>query len=248
MCYVWKFFFLKSLRILKPIHMPNHFPASLQPSFRWMIILYSMLSNVTESALLHYICLKQIHVPVTRLQIFESLLKQRNFQFHHLQLIFPYTKHPVSLCIVYFFYISVLFQTVSRNPGWSLSHAAISESRCLIISSLSCGRTPLIVIRSYGWLPKKMQSFIFNARSSIFSSSISSRSVSCTYSPLSQSSSSSLPRKTAVERGDTRYGGYLFRRAAVASTLSLLCPFHQFPSIKSAEYFIPASFSFPIFS
>ena len=109
--------FKKSLRILKPIHMPNHFPASLQPSFRWMIILYSMLSNVTQSALLHYICLKQIHVPVTRLQIFESLLKQRKFQFHHLQLIFPYTKHPVSLCIVYFFYISVLFQTVSRNPG-----------------------------------------------------------------------------------------------------------------------------------
>ena len=56
----------------------------------------------------------------------------------------------IFLLSIFLFYISALFQTVSRNPGWSLSHASISESKCLIIFSLSCGRTPLIVIRLYG--------------------------------------------------------------------------------------------------
>ena len=195
MCYVWKFFFLKSLRILKPIHMPNHFPASLQPSFRWMIICivcYQMWLNqlfFTISAWNKYMCLWpdcKFSNHFWNKEISNSIIC--NWYFRIQSILY----HSASYI---FSYISVLFQTVSRNPGWSLSHAAISESRCLIISSLSCGRTPLIVIRLYGWLPKKMQSFIFNARSSIFSSSTSSRSVSCAYSPLSQSSSSSLPRK-----------------------------------------------------
>ena len=100
--------------------MPNHFPASLQPSFRWMIILYSMLSNVTESALLHYICLKQIHVPVTRscdqIANFRITFETKKFPIPSSAIdIFVYKASCITLHRIFFLHICPLPNCIQKS-------------------------------------------------------------------------------------------------------------------------------------